>query len=110
MMRKTITAPRSRVGSTYLLSSATKVNSNTPSPPGTWLTNPATWASTNAQSTTPNVRFAGGSGSTAQRTAATSTQSTNATATCTSAIRPEGGANSQPSIRIGRWNQVQATR
>src|ERR1035437_2916914 len=108
MMRKTITAPRSLVGSTYLLRSATNVNSNTPSLPGTWLTRPPTWASTNAQSTTPNVRFAGGSGSTAHRPAATSTQSTTATATCKSAIRPEGGANSQPNIRMGRRNQVQA--
>src|ERR1017187_2324945 len=110
MMRNTITAPRSLVGSTYLLSRATNVNSNTPSPPGTWLTRPATCASTNAQSTTPNVRLDGGSGSTAQSTAATSTQSTNAMAICASAIVPVGGANSHPRIRIGRWNQAQATK
>jgi len=75
-MRNTITALSSRVGSTYACSSVTNVNSNTPSPPGTWLTSPATCASANAQSTTPNVRLSGGSGKTAQSTAATSTQST----------------------------------
>src|SRR5471032_1287063 len=86
------------------------VTSNTPSPPGTWLTSPATCASANAQSITPNVRFAGGLGSTAQSTATTSTQSVHAIAIWASAMRPDGGTNSHPRMRIGFRYHVHASR
>ncbi len=105
MMRNTITALRSRVGSMYPRSNATNVNSNTPRATGHVADEGPRDLGEHERAEHHAERkvTSGGSGSTAQSTAATSTQSTHAMATCArAAIRPGRREKLQPKIRIAR--------